>query len=446
MDRFGNSLHSGAYADGKQGAKVVDFVGDLVVDVAVEVLSAGAATPVIAGKRAAKAGVTVAETGTKALAKAVKAVGNHADEALVVAKKAVAKADDVVKTARRGAGVPANAGVDTAQTAKKPVKKMMGLVERIGRAVDGMTGGVVGKVIHGRFIDTRYYNSLKKIANKFGFEACFVAGTPLMTLHGSKPIEELKSFEEFGEGCDWVWTRDEHNDDAEPRLRRVLRTFARTSTVLYLTVGNREVGTTHEHPFFVRGRGWVNANQLRVGDELRLLEPGWVRVEGIREDDSVVSVYNLEVEDDHTYFVGDITWGWNLWAHNANGCLKQTGKTAGGMSRLSKSWRFLRGPAAIRRHHVIPQQLLKIQEFVQRMQRLGFRSLDEMGRFLNKRIADIANADHIRLHSAGYNKAWIEWLRSNPTFSLKDLNRKMKTMMREFDIPFSAFGGKMYGR
>lgn len=50
-------------------------------------------------------------------------------------------------------------------------------------------------------------------------------------------------------------------------MRRVLRTFVRESLVLNLHVGDRIIGTTHEHPFFVRGKGWTNANEIRVGDE-----------------------------------------------------------------------------------------------------------------------------------------------------------------------------------
>ena len=148
-------------------------------------------------------------------------------------------------------------------------------------------------------------------------KACFVAGTPVVTKLGSKPAESFRSFEDHGEDCDWVLARDEHNDDAEPRYRRVLRTFERLSPVLWLTVGGQKIGTTREHPFFVRGKGWTNAGELRVGDELRLLSPGWVKVEGVEATHDLVHVYNMEVEDDHTYFVGDVTWEFAVWVHNA---------------------------------------------------------------------------------------------------------------------------------
>jgi len=51
-------------------------------------------------------------------------------------------------------------------------------------------------------------------------------------------------------------------------------------------------------------------------------------------------VYNLEIEGDHTYFVGCVEWGFSVWAHNsydgkavnadleAFGLSKTNGKTA----------------------------------------------------------------------------------------------------------------------
>jgi hypothetical protein len=42
------------------------------------------------------------------------------------------------------------------------------------------------------------------------------------------------------------------------------------------------------------------------------------------------TVYNFEIEGDHTYFVGDpVTWGFSLWAHNYPG-----GAGRGAASRL----------------------------------------------------------------------------------------------------------------
>ncbi len=83
-----------------------------------------------------------------------------------------------------------------------------------------------------------------------------------------------------------------------------------------LTIGGHTIGTTSEHPFFVRGKGWTPAKELQPGDEVRLLTPGWQRVDSNVDTGRTETVYNLEIEGDHTYFVGDLTWGWQVWAHN----------------------------------------------------------------------------------------------------------------------------------
>lgn len=75
--------------------------------------------------------------------------------------------------------------------------------------------------------------------------------------------------------------------------------------VLELRVQGRAIGTTAEHPFFARGKGWTKAQDLRPGDELRLEAPGWLPVEAVAHTGRVEAVYNVAVEDDHTDFVGN---------------------------------------------------------------------------------------------------------------------------------------------
>ena len=99
-------------------------------------------------------------------------------------------------------------------------------------------------------------------------------------------------------------------------MRRVVRRFERRSLVYDLTIGGHTIGTTSEHPFFVRGKGWTPAKELQPGDAVRLLTPGWQRVDSNVDTGRSETVYNLEIEGDHTYFVGDLTWGWQVWAHN----------------------------------------------------------------------------------------------------------------------------------
>ena len=84
---------------------------------------------------------------------------------------------------------------------------------------------------------------------------------------------------------------------------------------------------TPEHPLFVSGQGWVEAGSLgigtsivsRAGPALTVQSVTWQRetagnAEGKPDADTKLdskpyTVYNLTVEDDHTYFVGSLGGG-----------------------------------------------------------------------------------------------------------------------------------------
>ena len=136
----------------------------------------------------------------------------------------------------------------------------------------------------------------------------------------------------------------------------------RLAPLLNLHVGGKVIGTTAEHPFNVKGKGWTPAQELRAGDEIRLMGKGWTTVEGIADSGQIATVYNLEIEGDHTYFVGCAEWGFSVWAHNAYKTLKSemveaaiedaglTIKRVEGGTRLGNSWGPLGKPST--RSHV----------------------------------------------------------------------------------------------
>ena len=139
---------------------------------------------------------------------------------------------------------------------------------------------------------------------------CFVAGTPVWTPGGERPIEAIAA-------GDMVLTRDEANGAL--RARRVARTFRRGATslvdlALVSADGAREtVRSTPEHRVYAEGRGWVEAKDLDEDDRLVDLDGRAVRVAGVDAVPLEATVYNFEVEDTHTYFVGDL----GAWVHNA---------------------------------------------------------------------------------------------------------------------------------
>jgi hypothetical protein len=115
---------------------------------------------------------------------------------------------------------------------------------------------------------------------------------------------------------DLVLSRDE-NDPAGAVMPKVVEeVFVREAFVLELQVGGRVIRTTAEHPFYVRGKGWVPAALLQVGDPLCCLEGDDVRVEALRDTGEFQRVHNCRIADWHTYFVGCQEWGFSVWAHN----------------------------------------------------------------------------------------------------------------------------------
>jgi len=78
------------------------------------------------------------------------------------------------------------------------------------------------------------------------------------------------------------------------------------------------IRTTPEHPFYVRGRGWIPTALLEVGDWLRGHDGRCLPVEAVTDSGEVTTVYNLCVAEYHTYFVGGRDWDFSIWAHNAS--------------------------------------------------------------------------------------------------------------------------------
>ena len=156
-------------------------------------------------------------------------------------------------------------------------------------AVDGAVDGFLGGAVSGFIIGG--------ITSKF----CFVAGTLIHTEDGLVPIEEIKPDQ-------LVWAEDP--ETGERALKRVVRLFRNEKfELVHLQVNGETITTTVGHPFFVQGKGWVAAKNLVVGDKLELLDGGEAYVDAIDQEKLTesVKVYNFEVEDFHTYYVGKIS-------------------------------------------------------------------------------------------------------------------------------------------
>ena len=76
------------------------------------------------------------------------------------------------------------------------------------------------------------------------------------------------------------------------------------------------IRTTPNHPFYVRGRGWVQAQNLRIGDRFRGKGVGGVELVNPVDTGGIEPVFNLHVAERHTYFVGSSDVQSSVLVHN----------------------------------------------------------------------------------------------------------------------------------
>jgi intein/homing endonuclease len=114
--------------------------------------------------------------------------------------------------------------------------------------------------------------------------------------------------------------------------------FVTESLVWHLHIGGQVIRTTAEHPFYAHEKGWVNANQLAVGDWLLAENGHWLILDDLLDTGEYEAVYNCRVADHHTYFVGTEEWGFSVWAHNA--CSRTSGNNAASVVGRAKHQQF----------------------------------------------------------------------------------------------------------
>jgi hypothetical protein len=128
---------------------------------------------------------------------------------------------------------------------------------------------------------------------------CFVAGTQVHTANGLKNIEDITA-------DDYVWAWNETT--GETALKKVVETYVNeTKELVHVFINGEEIIATPSHPFYSPVKGWTDAVNLRAGDILVLVNGEYVVVEKVQHEilEAPLTVYNFQVEDDHTYFVGE---------------------------------------------------------------------------------------------------------------------------------------------
>ena len=226
---------------------------------------------------------------------------------------------------------------------------------------------------------------------------CLVAGTVVQMANGTtKSIEKVQP-------NDVVISRNPETGKTEPE--QVSQTISRKSAVI-MTIHfaspktGKEVETvvcTPEHPFYGPAKEWVPAGMLLIGDNIVAENGHQLKVVAItwqRDEKHGFTVYNLTVENDHTYFIGTEDGG--IWVHN---CYRTTW--------FAKHPQYPNNGAnsGIEIHHAKPQAILK--KYPGLFTRAELDQLDNL-----RGIDEQANGGW--MHRSSIYKSWRSFYKSHP--------------------------------
>lgn len=172
----------------------------------------------------------------------------------------------------------------------KPMMAIFGLGSQVDQIQEAIKSGDPAEIAV-RFVQL--------ICMLFGLTSqCFTGDTLVSTEDGLRPIEEIQA-------GDYVWS--ENTETGEKELKKVFSvSVTETTALVHVTTENGTViNTTENHPFYVEEKGWCAAANLEDGDVLRTQDGETETVESVQIEnlDEAVKVYNLEIEDSHTYYV-----------------------------------------------------------------------------------------------------------------------------------------------
>lgn len=241
----------------------------------------------------------------------------------------------------------------------------------LSAAADGvMTGAITGAIVGG-------------ISGGLNPRYCFGAGTTVATDNGSVAIENLSV-------GDMVWSYDYQT--GEKSLKPVTATTAReTDRIITMGVGGEQIVTTPEHPFYVVNHdeydGYIAAKYLSVGDCIQTSDGGYMVIESMEEQvvDEPITVYNITVEDNHSYYVGED----ELLVHNLS-CNDSDVGTYKNLRKASKG-------TGNEVHHIVEKRFAPT---------LGIENTDDM------LSITLSKADHWQ-----FTKAWRSYLPTGHTYT-----------------------------
>lgn len=154
-------------------------------------------------------------------------------------------------------------------------------------AIEGITSGVITTYTGGTIGGWEY-----------GENPCFTSKMPVNLVNGTTPIYKVKK-------GDLAWSFDKNGNVAKKKVIDVRRDFVDQILILEFEHGQK-IETRPDHLFLINHNLFKKAGLLESGDTvLRYVGADWISkpVWKIYLEDRRTAVYNLSIEDYHTYFV-----------------------------------------------------------------------------------------------------------------------------------------------
>jgi RHS repeat-associated protein len=215
-----------------------------------------------------------------------------------------------------------------------------------GELVSGVvSGGAIGKLIDfaNKFKTFRriskVLDDLPVLKRLVGSPCgCLTAETQVLTARGLVPISELQDGE-------IVFS---YNDTIGVFAKKpIYQTYNLVSdTLFYIYFFNETIRATKDHPFYTKN-GWKEATNLLAGDSLLTYSGNYIVINKIEKRLEYENVFNFEVEDYHTYFIGNT----GVIVHNAVGkpCNIRGGSESGFYRVIEKKGKYYIGKGKFER-------------------------------------------------------------------------------------------------
>jgi len=269
---------------------------------------------------------------------------------------------------------------------------------------------------------------LKMLSKKFR-KACnsFDGNTLVATEFGLVAIKDIK----IG---DKVWAYNE--ETGEKSLQEVVHLIEGEGTkeLVEIKLTSGEVITaTAGHPFYLLDtKDWLTAGELIAEQDLLGLDGNPFGIEAVDRYSQEAKVYNLTVDNDHTYYVGK----GGVLSHNAGECDiwkviwgKRSSTFRARLIERDTLGRSLPASGNFHAHHIVPIDLPSAKLLQEKLALAGIRGNSiENGVWLDARV-----------HRKGHSARYIEYLSDQ----LKGVNDKTGIVMVLREVAEDLVSGKI---